>query len=338
MSEVLLQQTRVDQAARYYSRFLARFPDVRRLARAPLGHVLKAWEGAGYYARARHLHAAARLLDERYDGHLPDRVEALTRLPGVGPYVARAIAAIAFGQPVLALEANGLRVGARVTRTASARQRSAGRTRVAAFLTAALDDERPGPFHEALMELGQTVCRPRRPRCAACPVRALCRSARELADPAAIPAPPRRPARRWVRAAIAAVRWRRRWLVHRRPPHGLLGGLWEFPGGKIVRGETAQHAAEREWTEETGLPAPPLRPVGSLRHAYSHFTVELHVFQGEIADRPGPGPELSGFRWVSAEQFAELPRPRATVRALEMLAPGDRAHRGSGSHPGRTRP
>lgn len=338
VSEVLLQQTRVAQAAPYFERFVRTFPDLPSLAQAPLGRVLKVWEGAGYYARARHLHAAARELVRRYDGRLPTAPEELQRLPGVGPYLSRAVASLAFGRPVLALEANGLRVAARVTLTRGDPQRAAVRSELEGWLTRALDPRRPGAFNEALMELGQSICHPRRPRCRDCPVRASCRARRELPDPAAIPERRARRPRPHLRAAIVAAEWQGRWLVHRRPPRGLLGGLWEFPGGKIERAERPEEAARREWREETGLRLPPLVPVGTLRHAYSHFSVTLHLFRGRLASAPGrplPGPE---WRWVRPGQFARLPRPRATVRAAAQLTAGGRGPRGSARRRDRKRP
>ncbi|HEY6238833.1 MAG TPA: A/G-specific adenine glycosylase, partial [Thermoplasmata archaeon] len=170
VAEVLLQQTRVAQAQPYFDRFIARFPTVGSLARAPLTDVLKVWEGAGYYARARHLHAAARWVVRDGGGRLPQEVAALEELPGVGPYIARAIASLAFDVDVVALEANGLRVAARWTLERGDLRRSAVRRRLEAALSDRRSRRRPGAFNEALMELGETVCLPVAPRCGACPV------------------------------------------------------------------------------------------------------------------------------------------------------------------------
>jgi len=330
VAEVLLQQTRVAQAVPYYERFLRAFPDVPALAAAPLDRVLKVWQGAGYYARARHLHAAAQQLVAESEGRIPTTVPELERLPGVGRYIARAVASLAFDAPTVALEANGLRVAARWTREEGDVRREAVRVR----LERALGDRPSGAFTEAVMELGETVCLPTEPHCEACPVSFACRACRELDDPAVLPrraAPRRRP---HVRASVVVLTDATgRWFVQRRPPSGLLGGLWEFPGGKVEVGESPETAAVRELREETGVRVTGLVRVGVVRHAYSHFTVELHVFRAR--GRPGARP---GRRWVSPRAFSRLPIPKATEKVVRLLLAeaADRASPGSGSRRGRS--
>jgi len=336
VAEVLLQQTRVAQAVPYYTRFVTAFPSVDALARAPLGRVLKVWEGAGYYARAHRLHEAARIIVRQHGGRLPSTVPELEALPGVGPYIARAVAAIAFGRREVALEANGLRVAARWTRESGDLRSAPVRDRLGTTLAALLPRSNAGDFNEAVMELGETVCTPVRPRCSVCPAAFACRAYRELADPGTLPLRPERAHRPHIRAAVVLLSYRGRWLVQRRAPTGLLPGLWEFPGGRIEPGEPPASAARRELREETGYTVRDLVPVGTVRHAYSHFTVELHAFAG----RPGPGrsrvPE-AGRRWVTRSEFARLPVPKATEKIVTLFERGpDRASPGSGSHRGRT--
>lgn len=336
VAEVLLQQTRVAQAVPYFSRFVARFPDVRALARARSSEVLKAWEGAGYYARARHLHVAARRLVAERGGRIPDTVAELETLPGVGPYIARAVASLAFGRPVVAVEANGLRVAARWTLERRPVSDAAARTRLVRALETRLPAARAGEFNEAVMELGETVCTPRLPRCPICPVAFACRTRRTRADPARIPARARRPARPLVRAAVVVLEDPAgRWLVQRRPPRGLLGGLWEFPGGKIGPRESPEAAGRRELREETGYHAGPLEPLGVVRHAHSHFAVELHVFRGRRARRAAerPGPDR---RWANPGAVVRLPLPTATAKIVRLLRSEGTASQGSGSRRGRT--
>jgi len=333
VSEVLLQQTRVAQAVPYFERFLARFPSVGSLARAPVADVLRVWQGAGYYARARHLHAAARTLVRAHGGQLPTTVEELEQLPGVGPYIARAIASLAFQRPVLALEANGLRVAARWFREEGDLRSGAVRSRLAGQLAARFPRRTAGAFNEALMELGETVCRPVAPRCPDCPVARDCRAFLELADPGRLPARRRRPARPHLRVSVVVVSDRNgRWLVQRRPLRGLLGGLWEFPGGKIRQGELPRDAARRELREETGVRLRRLEPAGIVRHAYSHFTVELHVFRGGPV-RAGPRPTPLR-KWVAPHRIRTLPLPKATERIVERLASSPGGRHG-GEPPGR---
>ena len=337
VAEVLLQQTRVVQALPYYEGFLRAFPDLPTLARSPLGRVLRAWQGAGYYARARHLHAAARTILREHGGRFPTTVAELEALPGVGPYIARAVAALAFDAPVVALEANGLRVAARWTgergdvRTHAVRQR----------LETALNDVRGaapgGSFNEAVMELGETVCAPQHPRCERCPVAFGCRAHRELDDPSILPrrAPRRRRPR--IRGVVVILTDPDgRWLVQRRPPRGLLGGLWEFPGGKIEPGERREEAARRELREETGVSVGRLEPLGVVRHAYSHFSVELHAFRAEVAASTVVV-RASDRRWVRPAGLTRLPVPKATEKIARLARTRkDRASPGSRFRPGRT--
>ena len=316
LAEVLLQQTRVAQAVPYFERFVARFPTVGSLAAASEAEVLKLWQGAGYYGRARRLHAAAREVVARFGGRLPDSVEALESLPGVGPYTARAVAAIAFDVPGVPVDANVARVASRWVRE----ERDPTRPEVRLSLARAMEDaappDEPAGFAEGVMELGETVCLPRRPRCDLCPVAFGCRATLELQEPGRIPRRrPRRP-RPHVRAAVVAAHRGERLLVQQRPSTGLLGGLWEFPGGKIEHGERPEEAARRELWEETGSAVGPLEEVGVVRHSYSHFTVELHLFRGEIRSPP----RRSGRRrWATLGEIARLPLPKATEKILAAL-------------------
>jgi A/G-specific adenine glycosylase len=327
VAEVLLQQTRVEQAAPYYERFIRQFPTVRSLASASVGSVLKAWQGAGYYARARHLHGAARVLVARHGGKLPATVGELEELPGVGPYIARAVASLAYGTPVVALEANGLRVAARWTREEGDVRATAVRSRLAKTIESAMPAESASEFNEAVMELGETVCRPATPRCPECPVARYCRAYRETDDPGAFPRRPSPRQRPHVRAAVVVLSEHGRWFVQRRAPSGLLGGLWEFPGGKIDGVEQPADAARRELYEETGLRARMLRPRGVVRHSYSHFTVELHVFEGVPDPRGRPAP-CPGKRWVTRSELLRLPIPKATEKIVRLL---DRTSSGTAS-------
>lgn len=335
VAEVLLQQTRVAQAAPYFERFLRAFPTVEDLAHAPVDRVLKVWEGAGYYARGHRLHEAARQIVRDRGGRFPEMSAELETLPGVGPYIARAVASIAFGQPEVALEANGLRVAARWTlERGDVRERHV-RARLEGALRSILPATRPGEFNEAVMELGETVCRPTHPLCSVCPVSGGCRAQLELADPGTIPIRAGGRRRPHLTAAVAVLEDRGRWLVQRRAASGLLPGLWEFPGGKVEPGERPEAAARRELREETGVHVRRLFRIGIVRHAYSHFTVELHAFVGHPG-RTERRERSARRRWVTRTELGRLALPKATQKVVALLD-AEGAIPGSGSPRGRAR-
>ncbi|MHB8352740.1 MAG: A/G-specific adenine glycosylase [Thermoplasmata archaeon] len=328
VAEVLLQQTRVDQVLGHYERFLTRFPDLPRLARAREQSVLKAWQGAGYYGRARALRRAAREVMAHHGGALPQSARELAELPGFGPYISAAVASLAFGERVPALEANGIRVITRWTRFEGDGRRGPGRRELARRLAAELPRKDPGRFQEAIMELGERICKPRAPLCGSCPVAAGCRARRELSRPDLIPAPATRRPRPEHRAAVVLLTYGGRLLAQRRPPGGLLVGLWELPGGHIEAGESPEDAARRELFEETGIAAGPLRPLGRVRHGYAHFRVELHLFTGALGRAPPPTRPHQ--RWLTPLELRRRPIPRATEKLLD-LAEGRRGRPTAGA-------
>ena len=222
---------------------------------------------------------------------------------------------------MVALEANGLRVAARWTREEGDVRTSVVRARLERALAAAMPAGAAAAFNEAVMELGETTCRPAAPECPTCPVHAFCRAYRETPNPERLPRRPTPKRRPHVRAALVVLRDGDRWFVQRRAPSGLLGGLWEFPGGKVGPAERPEDAARRELREETGLGSGPLRFRGVVRHGYSHFTVELHVFEGTVRGRPRrpPGPAR---RWVTPSQLLRLPIPKATEKVVHLLGRG----------------
>lgn len=294
VSEVMLQQTQVERVVAYYERFVGRFPTLEALAAAPLDEVLKLWEGLGYYARARALHAAAREVTARFEGRLPTTADALRELPGFGAYTSAAVASIAFGEASAAVDANVIRVIARVYATSE-------RAAIGRAAAEMLDPGRPGDFNQAVMELGAMICRPRAPRCLLCPLAESCR-ARVSGDPERWPARPPRAERATVHAACVLVVRRGRVLLVQRPERGLLGGLWEFPGGRIVEGETPAGACERGVLEKTGVRVAAESTLGEVRHAFSHFRVVLHVFRGEALG----GRVVGRARWTTRNEIEAL--------------------------------
>ena len=317
VSEVMLQQTRVDQATPYYERFMRAYPTVERLAEAAPADVLRLWEGLGYYARARNLHRAAQRVAEAHGGAVPETPDAFRSLPGVGAYTAAAVLSIGRGVPLAAVDGNVTRVLARVFAVAADVKAPEGRRLVDALAARLLDPVRPGPFNEALMELGAMVCTPRAPACPRCPLQHVCRARAEGA-PERYPVARRRPPTPHFDAAVGVLlNARGEAYVQQRPEAGLLGGLWEFPGGKLEPGESAPEACRRELREELGIGVRLVRPLCIVKHAYTHFRVTLYVFV--CAPDTDALPELPG-RWALPERLTEYPMPRANRKIIEALA------------------
>jgi A/G-specific adenine glycosylase len=308
----------------YYERFLARFPTVEALAGAPLEEVLKAWEGLGYYARARNLHAAARQVVAVHGGQLPGTFEGLLALPGVGRYVAGAIGSIAFGRDVPAVDGNARRVLCRVFGIREDVTRSRVRRELEALAVGLLPPGRAGAFNEALMELGATVCTPRAPRCDRCPVRDLCQ-ARAEGDPEALPV--RRPRRRvphYDVATAVTIRADGRVLVAQRNADDMLGGLWEFPGGRREDGETLPECLVREMREELDIGVEVGEPLVVVRHAYTHFRVTLHAFRCRLVAGEPRCLDCAAFRWATLAELDALPMSVADRKIARVLRAGER--------------
>ncbi len=285
LSEIMLQQTTVATVGPYFERFLARWPDIGALAAAPLDDVLHAWQGLGYYARARNLHACAREVAARYGGRFPETEAALRELPGIGAYTAAAIAAIAFDQPAMPVDGNIERVVARLflVRETLPGAKPELRRLAATLLPAA----RPGDFAQAAMDLGATVCTPAKPKCVLCPWRADCR-ARQAGIAETLPArkpkgakPLRRGVAFWITRADGAA------LLRRRPAKGLLGGMMEVPSSEWRAASWTVAAARKaapvaaEWQILSGV----------VRHSFTHFDLELRVLVGRVSARAGAAVE-----------------------------------------------
>ncbi len=319
VAEIMLQQTQVDTVIPYFERFVDRFPSVEALSDASREDVLRVWEGLGYYARAHRLHQTAEDLMSANGGELPDTYEGLKRLPGVGPYTAGAIASLAFGKDVPAVDGNARRVLCRLFGIQDDVTRSATKRRVTDLAAHLLPRGRAGAFNEALIELGATVCTPRSPECAQCPLYDLC-SARSEGQQEALPIRrPRKSTPHYDVAAAVTVREDGTVLVAQRNANDMLGGLWEFPGGTCEASESPRQCLVREMREELDLLVEVGEPLTVVEHAYTHFRITLHAFYCIIERGRPKCLDCAAVRWVLPEGLDQLPMSVADRRIAQAL-------------------
>ena len=313
----MLQQTQVKTVIPYYHRWLDRFGDIKALAAADLQDVLKVWQGLGYYARARNLHKAAGEVVSKHNGIFPDRFEDVLALPGIGRSTAGGILSAAFNQPIPILDGNVKRVLARLVALPVPPAKALGD--LWQLSETLLDTQQPRNFNQALMDLGATLCTPKNPACLLCPWRTSC-AAYNLEKQSEIPMRETRSPIPHKQIGVAVI-WNdeRQILIDRRRPEGLLGGMWEFPGGKIEPGETVEACVRREIQEELGIEVTVGDRLITVEHAYTHFRVTLYVHHCQyVSGEPRPI-ECDEIRWVSVDELDEYPFPKANTRIIEAI-------------------
>jgi A/G-specific adenine glycosylase len=324
VSEVMLQQTQVETVIPYYRRWLKRFPSVRALAAAPLQTVLALWEGLGYYARVRHLHRAAQKIVAEHGGRLPRTLDGLRALPGVGPYTAAAIAAIAFGVDAAVLDGNVKRVLARVFDFREDVSSPRGEKKLWEIADGLVPPGRAGDYNQALMDLGATVCTPRAPACDRCPLRSLC-AARKLGVQLERPVARARAALPRRALSVGVIRKRERVLIVQRPAHKLLGGLWGFPAGEGADPASLRRSARAQFGIEIAV-GPPTQ---TLTHTFTHFRLTQRVFEcrwrkGRArlvapADGEAESARAAAIRWVRVSELERYPMGKADRQIAKRL-------------------
>ncbi|MGD8260881.1 MAG: A/G-specific adenine glycosylase [Desulfobacterales bacterium] len=318
VSEVMLQQTQVNTVIPYYHNFLKRFPNLNRLARSDLQDVLKVWEGMGYYARARNLHRAAQVVVRDFGGTIPDTWNDFRKLPGVGDYIAAAVLSIVFSLPYAVVDGNVKRVLSRLLKINEPVNTAGSEKHFKIAAADLLDQDHPGMFNQAMMELGALICRPRDPACEGCPLQKMCQAYR-TDTVAEYPKRLKRRSTPRYQIAVGVVFKNSRVLITRRKTKGLLGGLWEFPGGKIKANETAENACVREIKEEVNIDVAVDRHLTQVKHAYTHFKITMDVFccrylSGRV--------KLNGpvdHRWIRLQQIDDFPVPKANHKFIPKL-------------------
>jgi len=317
VSEMILQQTRVDQGLSYYLQFIRRFPDVKTLARAREQSVLKAWQGLGYYSRARNMLAAARLVAARFGGRFPRDATLLASLPGIGPYTAAAVASIAFGQPAAVVDGNVFRVLSRYFGTAETWTTAAGKKHYQALADGVMDTDNPGRHNQAMMELGALVCTPRQPRCGSCPVRSGCLAYR-LGTVHRLPVKATKKALRSRHFHYLVLRWDGNTVMQRRGGADIWRNLFEFP---LVEA-TGPLRPTTALLKRAGIVPDGERvrfeSAGTYRHLLSHQ--RLHVAFFDVRLRRRPLLEKAGLQAIPFSRVARLPVPRLIDKHLRKTA------------------
>jgi A/G-specific adenine glycosylase len=319
VSEIMLQQTQVDTVIPYYRRFISRFPTLDSLADASMDEVLKVWENLGYYSRARNLHAAAKDIVTRWRGRLPETLDELRLLPGIGPYTAAAILSFAYNRRIATLDGNVRRVICRLFCIREPVHLPSTLSRISDIASTLVPERASSSFNQGLMDLGASVCTPRRPSCPVCPVKKGCLALRAgIQD--TLPSSRKRKAlpNKDVTAGILTD-IQGRLLLLQRPMKGLLGGLWKFPGGEKEPGESLERSLKRSVREELGIRVKVGKPVTSVKHTYTHFRITLHAFECE-----GTGSGLLArlglnWKWLAPSELKRVALSKADRKIIAAM-------------------
>jgi len=318
ISEVMLQQTQVNTVIPYYLKFIQQYPTLKDLAATSLQNVLKSWEGLGYYSRARNFHKAAKIIIKNHNGSIPEDSSEFNKLPGVGDYITASVQSIAFHQPLAVVDGNVKRVLARILQLNEPVNSSKMHKDFKKYADKFLLPSQPGTFNQAMMELGAIICKPAQPTCKDCPVRKFCLS---FNNDTTRKFPKRLPSKTVPEYHIAAaiVQKNGRLLITQRKPEGLLGGLWEFPGGKVMKKESPEKACAREVKEEVNLKIKVESHLTQVRHAYSHFKIRMDVY---LCTYVSGKVKLNGpvnYKWIFPSKIKDYPLPKANHKFFPAL-------------------
>ncbi|MCK6207265.1 A/G-specific adenine glycosylase [Bacillus infantis] len=317
VSEIMLQQTRVDTVIPYFNRFIEQFPTIEALAEAEEDKVLKAWEGLGYYSRARNLQAAVREVHEHYGGRVPDNPKEISSLKGVGPYTAGAILSIAYGIPEPAVDGNVMRVLSRILSIWEDIAKPATRKIFEEAVRELISHENPSFFNQALMELGALICTPTSPSCLLCPVREHCHAFYE-GKQSELPIKTKNKKQKDVQIAAVVLRDREgRYLIRKRPEKGLLANLWEFPNTEISLAFLHEKDQLAELIKEQyGAIIETAEMTGQIDHVFTHLTWHIHVYKGTLLSLEE---ERSDLKLVTEEELKEFAFPVSHQKMLKQV-------------------
>ncbi|TDQ33748.1 A/G-specific adenine glycosylase [Aureibacillus halotolerans] len=323
LSEIMLQQTRVDTVIPYFNRFVSSFPTLEALAQADEQDVLKHWEGLGYYSRARNFQSAVREIVSTYGGNVPADKKSFQALKGVGPYTAGAVLSIAFNKAEPAVDGNVLRVFSRLFAIADDIAEEKTRKAFEAVVATVMDKERPSEFNQGVMELGAIVCTPKKPTCLICPVRAHCQAYATGQEDVLPVKKKKKKAKEKHMTALVITDENGDWLIHKRPSQGLLANLWEFPNCETVNRAQLQKDQAMHWVEEEyHIHVEVNEHLLSVKHAFSHLVWNIDVFHASL-QTPFEGRE--GLQFVSEEEILQYPFSVSHQKILHHIIEGERA-------------
>lgn len=318
ISEIMLQQTQVQTVIPYYERFLARFPNPQVLASSDLEEVLNYWAGLGYYSRARNLHAAAKMIVEKYNGVFPASRDEILALPGIGRYTVGAILSIALNQNEPILDGNVIRVLSRIYMISGDPAAVEVKEALWGLSHELIPNGYAGDFNQAMMELGACICTPLDPECNRCPVETVC-LARQAGLQEEYPQLKKRPAIQRVREVAAVIEDKGLYLIAKRPPEGLWGGLWEFPRGRCRDGENEEDALIRIVNETLGVEIRIESPMTVIKHSVMHYSITLTAYHAMIVTGSPDTLSYSELRWISLDDIAKTPFSAPQAKLLKML-------------------
>lgn len=316
VSEIMLQQTRVETVIPYFNNWMKLFPTIRKLAKASEQEVLNAWEGLGYYGRARNLRTAAKIVVDKHNAELPRNLDELRALPGIGRYTVGAIASMAFGMDQPTLDGNLRRVFARLFDMTTAADSSSGGKILWEFAARYLPKGQAGDYNQALMDLGATICLPRHPNCPMCPLKGICKAQKAGTQEERPVLKPKVKPPHYIQVAGVVVK-RGMVLMEKRPSKGLLGGMWEFPNGRLSKREAGDPARELARTLHKSYPIKIRKkePLGIVKHAYSHFSVTVYPFICELVSIVGN----NHLRWIKINKLEEFPMGRIDRQIAKQI-------------------
>ena len=314
LSEVMLQQTQVKTVIPYYLNWIKKYPDIQSVANSDLKSLLKIWEGLGYYNRCINIFNSAKIIVKKYNGVFPNNWERFRLLPGVGDYTCAAVLSIAFGKPFASLDVNTKRVMSRLLKIKN--MTTFNTNRIKRILTTLIPHSQPGDFNQSLMELGALICTPKNPHCKICPISFCCKANITNTQQDYPKITKRKKVPNYI-VVVGIILRDKKFFIQRRAPGSMLGGLWEFPGGKVEKDETLEAALTRELYEECGIRPIIIKKIGHVNHTYSHFSINFHGFY--CAESNQKINQSGETKWITPDQIHYYPFPKANHKLFQII-------------------